>query len=71
MNGLEIEYGDRIIFQKLNVDESDGERFAQAYRVRGHPTVLILDADGKQIWLRTGALSRDDYFEAIQSTLSP
>ncbi len=71
MNGLESEYGDLITFQKLNVDEPDGALAAQAYRIRGHPTVIILDANGKQIWSRTGALTRSDYAEAIESALSP
>ena len=71
MNGLESEYGDRIAFQKLNVDEPDGKLAAQAYRARGHPTVIILDASGKQIWSRTGALAKNDYVEAIESALSP
>jgi thioredoxin-related protein len=71
VNGLESEYGDRIAFQKLNVDEPDGKLAAQAYRARGHPTAIILDANGKQIWSRTGALARSDYAEAIESALSP
>jgi len=71
VNGLESEYKDRITFQKLNVDEPDGELVAQAYRARGHPTVIILDAGGRQIWLRTGALTRDNYARAIEAALSP
>jgi len=71
VNGLESEYGDRIAFQKLNVDEPDGALAAQIYRARGHPTVIILDASGKQIWSRTGALARKDYVAMIESVLSP
>ena len=71
MNGLEQEYGDRIVFQKMNADEPDGRAALRAYKASGHPTVVIIDANGNKVWQQTGALSRDVYVEGIQSVLSP
>jgi len=69
VNGLEAEYGDRIIFQRLNIDEPDGRRAAKAYRLRGHPTVIIFDTEGKQVWSQLGAQPREIYVRAIESVL--
>ncbi|RME81525.1 MAG: hypothetical protein D6775_13375 [Caldilineae bacterium] len=71
MDGLEAEFGDRIAFQRLNVDEPEGRLAAQYYRVRGHPTVLLLDANGKIVWSRLGVQPRQVYEDALSSLLQP
>ncbi len=71
MNGLEQEYGNRIVFQKLNADEPDGRAALKAYKAAGHPTVIIIDADGNLVWMQTGALPKEVYVEGINSVLSP
>ena len=70
VDGLEEDYGSRVAFQRLNVDGHNGRAAAQTYRVRGHPAIVVLDAQGKVIWSRVGVQSRDDIASALESALS-
>jgi len=70
VNGLEQKYGDRIAFQKLNADEPDGRAALKAYNAPGHPTVILIDANGKRVWMRTGALPEEVYVQGIEMLLA-
>lgn len=70
VNGLEEEFGGRVAFQRMNVDEQDGRLAAQTYRVRGHPAIVILDAQGEVIWSRVGVQSVKDVASALDGALS-
>jgi thioredoxin-like negative regulator of GroEL len=70
VDGLEEEYGRRVAFQRLNVDEHNGRLAAQTYRVRGHPAIVMLDARGKVVWSRVGVQSVEDVASALDSALS-
>ena len=70
VDGLEEEYGGRVAFQRLNVDEQDGKAAAQTYRMRGHPVIVVLDVGGKVIWSRVGVQSVEDVASALDSALS-
>jgi thioredoxin 1 len=69
VDGLEADYGDRIAFQRVNVDEDDGRAAAEIFRVRGHPAIVVLDADGRVVWSRVGVLSRRNVAEVLESVL--
>ena len=68
VNGLAQEYGDRMIFQQLNVQEEGADLFKQ-YRLRGHPAYVILDRRGKVAWQMVGQVSREDMEAAIRRAL--
>jgi thioredoxin-like negative regulator of GroEL len=70
VDGLEAEYGDRVIFKRMNVNEADGSAAAQAYRVRGHPAIVVLDAGGNLVWSRVGVQPRQAVAGALESALS-
>jgi thioredoxin-like negative regulator of GroEL len=70
VDGLEAEYGERVVFKRMNVNEADGSAAAQAYRVRGHPAIVILDAGGEVIWSRVGVQPREALAGALESALS-
>ena len=67
VDGLETDYGDQIAFQRLNVDEDDGKAAAQTFRVRGHPAIVVLDADGSLVWSRVGVQPRADVVKVLES----
>lgn len=71
VNGLEQEYGDRIVFQSLNVDEPEGRVVAQTYRVRGHPTIVIVDSKGEVVWTGVGVIPTADLMAAIENAIGP
>ncbi|HHB91513.1 MAG TPA: hypothetical protein ENK60_09425 [Anaerolineae bacterium] len=69
MNGLEQIYGDRVVFQRMNADEPDGRAALKAYKAPGHPTVVLIDAQGNVVWMRTGVLPESAYAEGIETLL--
>ena len=71
VDGLEAEYGDRVVFRRLNANEADGSAAAQTFRVRGHPAIVILDARGSLVWSRVGVQPRQALAGALEDALSP
>jgi len=70
VDGLEEEYGGRVAFQRMNLDEQAGRLAAQTYRARGHPAIVVLDARGKVVWSRVGVQSVEDVASALDNALS-
>jgi thioredoxin-like negative regulator of GroEL len=70
VDGLEADYGDRVAFQRLNTDEDDGRAAAQTYRVRGHPAIVVTNAQGDVVWTRLGVQSRDVVASALERVLA-
>jgi thioredoxin-like negative regulator of GroEL len=70
VDGLEEEYGDRVAFQRMNVDQADGRAAAETYRVLGHPAIVILDAGGNVVFSRVGVQPRDDLAAALAKLLA-
>jgi thioredoxin-like negative regulator of GroEL len=70
VDGLESDYGDRVAFQRLNADEDDGRAAAQTYRVRGHPAIVVINAQGDVVWSRVGVQPRDVVVSALESILA-
>ena len=70
VDGLEAEYGNRVAFLRLNADEDDGRAAAQTYRVRGHPAIVVINAQGDVVWSRVGVQPRDVVVSALESILA-
>ena len=70
VDGLEADYGDRVAFQRLNTDEDDGRVAAQTYRLRGHPAVVVINAQGEVVWARLGVQPQDVVASALESVLA-
>ena len=69
VDGLEAEYGDRVAFQRLNVDDDDGRIAAQHYRMRGHPAIVVINAQGNVVWSRVGVQPGEVVASALESVL--
>ena len=69
VNGLEEDFGDQIAFQRLNVDEPEGKMAAREYKVRGHPTMVLIDRSGEVVSRHVGVLPREFLVQAIENTL--
>ncbi len=69
VNGLEEQYGSGIAFRRLNATEAYGRPIFDRYRLRGHPSYVILDRNGKEAWRYTGELTRGTLDEAIRKVL--
>ncbi len=69
VNGLEAEYDESIVFQKLDANTPDGRLAMEAYRLRGHPAIVLIDRDGGIVWTALGPRDRDAVASAIKAVL--
>jgi len=49
VNGLEQQYSEEITFKRVNAEVGDGPEIMQAYRIPGHPTILLFDDTGQEV----------------------
>lgn len=67
MNGIEQEFTGSANVIRLNVDEPKNERIQQSYGVRGHPSVVILDAAGQVSERFFGEVATETLREALNT----
>jgi thioredoxin-like negative regulator of GroEL len=65
---LEEEYGDRIDFDVLNVDQASTNALAAQYNVTGIPMIVLLDAQGQTVKTLIG-FQTDDQLDAAVALL--
>jgi mono/diheme cytochrome c family protein len=70
VDGLERQYGDQIAFQRVNATEGDGPAIMRAYRVQGHPTILIFDRQGQEVSRLVGPQPAEKLAELLQQLLA-
>ncbi|WP_336035297.1 thioredoxin [Halobacterium yunchengense] len=63
LDDLEEDYGDRVVFEKIDVDEN--EDIANEYQVRSIPTVVVEDDDGV-VERFVGVTQRDQLEDALE-----
>jgi len=68
VDGLAQDYGERIVFQRLNAQQ-EGEQLFRQYRLRGHPAYVILDQRGQVAWQQIGEVSRQELVTALERVL--
>lgn len=69
MNRLEEQYSTDIAFEYLNaLDDGIGEASFTQLALRGHPAILIFDAEGKEI-LRSFTIMEEDLIIEVLDTL--
>lgn len=49
MDGLEEQYGGQLTVKRINAGVGDGPTIMKAYRILGHPTLLIFDRSGREV----------------------
>jgi Thioredoxin len=60
VNGLRSEYGDKIEFRRLDIEDGDeGQAMARKHRVSGVPTYIFLDGSEDVIFRRIGERTRE------------
>ena len=68
VDGLAQDFGDRVTFQRLDARREGAELFRQ-YRLRGHPSYVIIDRSGKIAWRGIGVVSRQELEDVLQQVL--
>lgn len=49
VDGLEQQYQGQISVRRINAAAGDGPAIMKAYRILGHPVVLIFDRQGQEV----------------------
>lgn len=49
VDGLEQEYGGQIAVQRINANEGDGPAIMRAYKILGHPVLLIFNSQQQEV----------------------
>ena len=59
VHGLESEFEAVIRFDHVNASSERGQAAMKTYSLRGHPSYVLLDAQGEEIWQFSGQTSED------------
>ena len=71
MNGLRLEYQDRINFVILDFDRRDDSALAEALGVRSHPAFAVLEPDSDEVAERFfGPVPEDFLRDKIEGALA-
>lgn len=71
VNGLERQYGGALVFEYRNATETANQESLRAYGLRGHPSYVILDAEGQVRWSASGPLPEVVLRQQIEREISP
>lgn len=69
MNRVEADYPDQIKVVYLNAN-SDGKDAFSAAQFRGHPALLLMRPDGKEVWRYQGVATYEQIEDKIVAELA-
>ncbi len=64
------EYGGKVDFVFVSMDDKAGKEKAAEYSVIGYPSFLILDSTGKQVNLLQGVVPKETLEKALDDVLA-
>jgi len=67
VNGLQKEFQGQIAFDFIDVAAETGGTMFKAYRLRGHPSYVIVDEFGNPLWSFSGQITEDVLRAKIQN----
>jgi len=70
VHGLEAEYGDKMNFIYLDIDDPANSDYKKALNYRYQPHLMLLDADGDILVQWVGFVGEDDLRNEIEKALS-
>ncbi|MBI1882364.1 MAG: c-type cytochrome [Chloroflexi bacterium] len=70
VDGLETQFSGQIAFQRINADEGDGPAIMRAYRIQGHPTILLINPQGQEMNRFIGPQTAEKLTEVLQQVLT-
>lgn len=61
----------KFVFKKYNLDKDDSDKIVETYKIKGYPTFIILDGNGKEITRMVGAPAETKKFiDSIKNALA-
>ena len=70
MNGLESEFAGRAEVLQLDANEADNAELQQQYGMRGHPTFVVLDENGRPVQTFIGPQTEIILHEALGAVIT-
>jgi len=70
VHGLENEYGERIEFVYLNIDDPETTAAKEKYGYRVQPHFFLVDGNGEVVEEWLGQVSRDAFVTAFETVLA-
>lgn len=69
VNGLESEFAGRAGVLQLDANEAANAQLLQQYGLRGHPTFVVLDGNGRAVQTFIGPQTRETLHEALTAAI--
>jgi hypothetical protein len=69
VHGLEAQYGDKIHFIYLDIDDPKNDEFKKALNYYYRPTIYLLDKDGKVLQQWLGPVTKDQLEPALKDAM--
>ena len=66
VNGLEVDYEEQVDIELLNANQGDGKMYFEFYGLPGHPSYILLNAEGEVQWRGFGPVSADSLGSEIK-----
>lgn len=66
VDGLEQEYGGAMAFDRVNAGTKLGRSLMRQYGVRGHPSYVIVDPQGRKLWSASGIVDEHILHQSLQ-----
>ncbi len=70
VDGIEEQYGEQIVFKRVNADVDDGPTIVQAYHIPGHPTTILFDKEGNEVQRLLGPQPTEVVEQALKKILA-
>ena len=70
MDGIKQDYGRKINFVYVEMDQSDGKQRARDEGVMGTPTFLLLDSTGERVYILQGVHPRTTIEQHLDALLA-
>lgn len=59
MDGIEEEFKDKLIVERVNVQDPVGKSLAQKYGFLATPTFILFNSQGVEVWRSIGMIEKD------------
>ena len=71
VNGLESDFSGRAAVLQLDANVAENAQLQQQYGMRGHPTFVVLDEDGRSVQTFIGPQTDKVLREALTAVAAP
>jgi hypothetical protein len=71
VNGFEREFGDRVEFRRIDIDDAKNAEIVKKYKVSGVPVYVFLDGAEETLFSHSGPRTPDQLNKDLKKLLQP